>query len=505
MRLLLTLAVLCGSMHGQLLQQIVQQSAPVASASWGTPTHFVASCASGTTCAVPSVTIGAGNLVIIQARTLAAVSITATDVAGTPVDCGTRAGTQGNRSDVTCGYILSGSAVSNATVTVTFSGTTGGARTNIRVYPYSGGTPALDAIADLSANSGQSGTTFVGSAMTLTGSSDIVAVAASAFDSGGSSHSVSAVNGSWTRTDFSAAGFADQASVTSITAPTWTTTTAFTIIATSAVAFGFSPTPCVNYGIMDSSGGTAAAAPTAATVYASTFGAAGFSNPSLVSGLPWYYTVNNASTFMTYATAAHHALNGSAPRFCFGGATYSDSGNLGVALDTTGTGTVRNVVLKVPWGDTGTTTLSPVTTLGVFFKTSLSSASSVNMDVLTINTPVGGDFANAILHATAGVLRIELEGSASTPITISSNTWYQITLKSDANVGASLQVWSEDGSTQIGTTQTVAYTGTPAFANVVAFGDGSGSAVTTGNTIYWDKFAPCYLNTGTACPFPLKQ
>src|SRR6185312_11539402 len=502
---LITFVLLLGSLHAQILPPILQ--APLSAATWGSTTHFVASCASATTCAIPSVTIPASSVVVIYGRVLAAVRISSTDVAGTPTDCGISGGSQAGRSLLVCGYILSPSSVSSSTVTVTYSGTTGGSKTSLTVCPYSGGTPAIDAINDETASSGQSGTTFTGpGTLTLTGISDCVVEAASAFDSGGTSHSVSAVNGSWNGY-FSTAGFADQSNVSSVTVPTWTTTTGFTIKATGAIAFGFSPTAPQYYGLEDFSGGTAGNNFAAADLVAGLVGGLpGASNPAINGGVPHGFTVTDpATSALTYCTAAHHALNGTAPRFIWGGNTYSDANNLGMCFATSGGAVVRHIDLDVPWETvaTGLATNS-VQTGVVFFKTDLTSANTVNSVVTTIHTPAASEFCSIIVHATAGVLRLELEGSVSTPVTISANTWYQLSCKSDSAVGATAQIWSEDGTTQIGSDMTVSYatTGLGANADFFSIGFFDGTTVTTGHTMFWDKWKICY--TGT-CPWPMKE
>lgn len=481
--------------------------------SWGTPTEFFASTASGTTSAVPSVTIAAGNLVVIMARVLSPVFITGTDVAGSTTDCGVRASAATNRSIIVCAYIVSASAVSNATVTVNFSGTNGGARTDIRVYPYSNGTPALDAMADLSASASVA-SPFAGPGLTLTGSSDVVFEAGSAFN-GSSSTNVTAVDGSWTRTRFSAAGFADQASVTSISAPNWTATTP-TIKATAAVAFGFSPTSCTVSGMQDFSAGTNNTAPAAADLWTSQQGLAGFTNPSITGTSPGYWAVNTPSTFLFYSTSAHKALNTAAPRFCFGGATYSDSGSLGMRYDTTGGAVARTIQYFTPWetGNPGTSGAC-VGTMVYWLQTSLTTGSAFSMTVISaLHTPASGQFVDPQLWNTASQLRIKMEGVDTDWWDISADAanggWVQVATKSDCNVGAAMRIYDASGNiltSHLGITEitsSYAITGTAANVDYFQFGNVDGFAFPTGKTIDFDKVKICY-QYGTACPWPINE
>lgn len=488
-------------------------TASVASASFGTVSKFSSgSCASGTTCAVPTVTLASGDLAVLMARTLSPVHITATDVAGTPTDCGIRGSAATNRSIVTCAYIIPASAVTASTVTVTFSGTSGGARVVIYRVPYSGGTPAIDAVADLAANSGVA-TGFAGPSMTLTGTTDEVVQIASAFN-GSSSTNVTAVDGSWTDTVFSAAGFADQTNITSFTVPHWTATSP-TIKATGAVAFGFSPTSCLPLSMQDHAGGTNAAAPTAADLYTGWQGGAGYSSPAITGTSPAYWKVNTASTFLFYSTSAHMSLVGAAPRFCFGGATYSDSSTLGMRYDTTGGAVARTIQIFTPWetGNPGSGGVAPVSTASFLMQTSLTTGSAFSMTVIAaLHTPASGQFVDPQLWVTGGQLRIKMEGVDTDWWDISaiasSAGKIKVEMKSDSAVGAAMRVYDSSGNimtSHLGVTEitaSYAITGTGAYTDYFQYGNVDGFAFPTGQTIDFDKIEFCY-DGPTPCPWPI--
>ena len=466
---------------------------------------YTASCADAATCAVTATNgIGSGDVVIIVARVLNGVYISGTDVLGTGADAGFRAGPQGNRSFLVGYYILSSNSVaSSGTITVNFAGgTSGGARVAIYDYQVIGGTPALDAYVDLSANSGVS-SPFAGPSMTLTGS-DVVVQAASAFN-GSSSTNVTAVDGAWTNTFFSAGGFANQVNIGSFSVPNWTAASP-TFKATAAIAIGLNTTACNNFAMFDSSGGTDGANPTSATLAASTFGMTGASNPQIAYGSdPFAWQVTDSTNHLTYSTAAHHALNRTAPRFCAGGATYSDSGNLGLKLDTSGGAVVAQAIWKLPWqvDFVGTGTPNTQATATAWFYTTLTSADTVNMDNFYIagTGSGGGNYTNVALQAQAGVLRLLLEGATvGSPVTISPSTWYQLCLQWQQNGLNTLQVFDTSGN-QVGGTQTLPGHAT-AYPSYIGIGNTSGSNVTTGRVIYWDKVQFCYIGT---CTYPAKE
>ena len=123
------------------------------------------------------------------------------------------------------------------------------------------------------------------------------------------------------------------------------------------------------------------------------------------------------------------------------------------------------------------------------------------MDVFGIfGTGTGSsNFCNAVLHSNGAIIRMELEGTVDAYVTISPNTWYQLALLWDRNATGKLMVFSEDGTTQIGTTQTIAQHAT-AYPLYVYFGDFNGSPVTTGKTIWWDKVKVFFLGNTPAYP-----
>lgn len=466
--------------------------------------QYTASVGAATTAAVVATNgVAAGDLLVIEARVVTPCSMVSIDVGGTLLDSGVRASAAGNRGNMVAAYVLSASTVNaGATITITFSANHGGAKVNIRDYTVSGGTAALDAVTDLSSNnlSDPANQVTGPSALTLTGTGDVVIQAANAWN-GSSEGTISAVDGLWVDTAFSTAGFADQVGISSFSAPNWTSGTR-TIKSTLALAFGFTPTPASYVSMIDFSAGVAGNAPTAADLESSTFGAASITSPNISAGDPRYWQVVTPGTYLTYNASAHHALNGSAPRFAVSGTTYSDGGSLGLQYDTSGTGATRYARMFFPWGNNYPGAgVSPTAMATCFFRTSLSGTDTVNMDVFGIfGTGTGSsNFCNAVLHSNGAIIRMELEGTVDAYVTISPNTWYQLALLWDRNATGKLMVFSEDGTTQIGTTQTIAQHAT-AYPLYVYFGDFNGSPVTTGKTIWWDKVKVFFLGNTPAYP-----
>jgi hypothetical protein len=481
---------------------------PGRAATGATPTitlshHWIASCADATTCAVTATGgVAAGNLLVIQAMTANAVYISSISAGGAAVDANIRAGVSSRRF-LSGAYVLSASAVaSGATITVTFSGTTGttGARVSIRDFAYSGGSMALDAVGDISSNSGVS-SPVSGVPLTLSGTSDAVIQWAFANNGSGTAN-ITAVSAPWADTDFSAnAGFADQVGITSFAAPTWTAATP-TLYSAAAMAFGFGVTPCTHNALVDFRGGTDGASVTAADLTASLLGGTANSNPIIAAGQTAYFTATNAGTTLKYSTAAHHSLYGSALRFCNGGASYTDSNNLGLVYDTTSAGTtVRNVTWTFPYVNAPGQGVASKATAQMWFYTTMSGSDTANMDIFGIfgNTGANGiNFANVILNAGGGSMTIRFEGSVDANITISSSTWYRIEVQYEMGGTHRLRVYNEAGS-QVGSEMTVAGS-TDKYPKNVYFGDLISNAKTTGRVLYFDKIKVCYIGP---CSYPM--
>ena len=122
---------------------------------------------------------------------------------------------------------------------------------------------------------------------------------------------------------------ADNLNTTSGSAPTWTSGSASDAVV-AAMAFGVNVTPCVNYTLVNFSAGTAGANPAPADLLASTFGAYG---TIIGSGSKdeFFWKFDDApDVALTYQTGANFPLAGTMPLFCQGGATYANSGTVGL-------------------------------------------------------------------------------------------------------------------------------------------------------------------------------
>jgi Chitobiase/beta-hexosaminidase C-terminal domain len=486
--------------YGQGILSQIMQTQPSAGGSLTLAHHWQSSaCGNATTCSV-TITggVSTGDLVVISVSTLNEVSISSVNVGGTTIDANIRSGISTNKF-LTAAYIYPATSTAGPMV-VTFSAASGGAQVNIRDYTVSGGTPALDATNDLSSASGLSSPT-PGVSMTTTGTGDVVIEVASA------DVNVTAITSPWSTnadfaTDETGAGTADAFGRSSgFTAPNWTAA-ALTVKETEGMAFGFNVTPCTPGAMFDSSGGTNTAAPTATTLSNSTFGATGAASPLISGNEPWSWGVTNNGPALTYSTSAHKALLGSAPRFCNGGTTYSDSASLGLELTTAnGNNTINSIAFTFPYQTSGFG-VSPIVLMSAWYQTTLGQTDTVNCDCLTIGGSGSGGttFANLIVSGSGTQLQAELEGAtAGSPVPISSSTWYQMALEYAKSGIIKLNVYDSSGF-QVGNTMTGVAGNGPALDAIV--GNNLASTMTSGAFMYWDKVQFCYLGC-TDAQYPL--
>lgn len=303
--------------------------------SWtGTVLSYSVYCASSsTTCGVPSVTLAAGDaaLVISTAYTNYVYVVSVSGQPCVPLNLSVNAYTTGGFQSA-C-LILSASAVTNATVTATWSAASTGIVSIVRAHTASG-TAAIDAYnsyglstssSSLNAPSLTAGATndlcvsYVG--YTGSGSAAIASpytLLSTAFSSGAGNY----------------AALAYEVNVSSCATPNWTSLSGSS--SNFVIAVGFAPSSTVPWGLMDSSGGSNGATPTAATLATSTQGFFSFgSYANAYGGLGnWSFPRSGGTTGLTYCTAAHHGLLNATPRFLYGGVTYSDSGSVGMCFAT---------------------------------------------------------------------------------------------------------------------------------------------------------------------------
>jgi hypothetical protein len=400
------------------------------------------------------------------------------------------------------GWIASTSSAT-ATCTVTFTGTTGGARVVIYDIPVSGGTATVDAINSNLASS--FGATFSSPALTLTGTTDVVLSIAFANANFGKTNITAATSCTNTNFDTTQTGMGAclEKNVTNYTAPTWTpashSTPAGAVV--TNIAFGFTPTPAFDYAITDMSGVTSGTVPTNTTMQASSFGF--WSNGTIANFNP---TWTISGTGCTASTSAHHALLNSPPRLLYSGVTYADSGSVGISCSTT-PGANNNVKITAPTGGsvsssvpyTGTVTSScvdfqmsnPSTTTSTFADLFTTSGSTGYMNVLQGNP--GG---------TQDQISTEvIPGGGSSTWNISPNTWYKL-CESVTTTGNSQAAVYTDSGTVVSPGVFTSSGGASGGWIGYYFGIGAGTPA-TGQTLWFDKAVVCSQDTTTTCPFPL--
>lgn len=223
-------------------------------------------------------------------------------------------------------YVIGATAISNATVTVTFAnndgGTTdGGGSVVLVVVTPPAGTLYLEPLD--STPRAVSATTFSGLALTLSCTQCLVIEAAIA------STSVTAVSSPYSANAVFAGGMgvAVNANTTSAAAPTWTATATPAHETVLAISFGIGVTlPCSQLTMIDFSGGTSGNQVTNSTLQASIYGAPWISTGS---GDGMSVATPNGTDNLVWDTAGHH-VNPNPIRFCYGGngntagATYTD-------------------------------------------------------------------------------------------------------------------------------------------------------------------------------------
>ena len=206
--------------------------------------------------------------------------------------------------------------------------------------------------------------------------------------------------------------------------------------------------------ITDFSAGTNAAVVDATTLNASTFGVSGS-----------YWSVTSAATHLTYATGAKTPFGGTIPTQSVN-PWPGDTGTLGVNLYVPDN-VVRFARFTVPG------TVAAVITAGIWFKTDYLSTATPNLDIFLIQGAAENNYVNVPFQGNGATLRLASEFASvvtgditGTPVAISRDTWYWITLRYSSGPGVSHAVRVYDSTlTQVGNEQSA----TPARAGAASY------------------------------------
>jgi Putative Ig domain len=463
-------------------------------------------CGNETTCSVALTgNVTAGNLLVITSSTVTSgIKISSISAGGTFISGNLINGAEFVSTPwLDGGYVYPATATSGPIV-VTFSGSTGGAQVNIREYSVpSGAATALDALGSVYNSSVNS--PFNGFSLKLSGANDLVVQWAVA------NTDVSAVSSPYGNvecaTDETGMCSADNLNTTSGNAPTWTASGASDAVV-AAMAFGIGVTPCQNYTLVDFSAGTSGNSPTLADLLSSTFGAYGTIIGS-GSETNFYWSTPNGDTAITYQTGAYHALSGTMPRFCQGGATYVDNPSTPGVEYNNGIGGSGEQDLRINLP----TFLysSQAVTSGMYFMTTIPATDTGGwVDIHTIWQYEQGNYTNISLETQAGganQLGIFLECCGVTSndfFPIQSNTWYWITSQQQPGGTDLVQVYDVNNNALLTHNGAQELSGAEPGTNPVAsisFGRNGGYGTPTAGYVQnYDKMIYCW--TGN-CPFPL--
>lgn len=389
-------------------------------------------CSGSTTCSMAlPVSLGTGNMVTIRCYTANAVAIQSVNVGGTLVPVYSVATGNTNSFFPTYGHIISSTATAGPVI-VTFSGNMGtGSTCYGGELSYSSGTPKLDqAHGTLKA-----GTTSVTgeTVATLSGSNDYM-VQANNTDY----QITTAVSGTgWANGKFDATngpGWANKLNSITSTAPTWTVSSGSGNAATTDAAYATDATACNDVAFIDASGGTNGNTVTAATLKSSTFGYD-------TTGLNNSWDVTASAAGITYATGAAFGSLHTSRRTCGDGVTHTGTSTLGIQYDMANAAKALARFYFVGSGSKAS--------VGFFYKTGLTTQTNedqIGFTPVLTNAAVGIQFHN-------GTIQLECFGGSvttSTVASISSNTWYWITMQIDTAVGGAATVYETSGWTSLG-------------------------------------------------------
>ena len=403
---------------------IAQSGVPLIGGTWnggltgscGTVTRFSVAATTGTSANVSTVTLGTGDQVLVSASEGSGgsgyehiSSVTGQTGYIIPFWGWSYAGSGFAGGGTSWYYIPSASGITSATLTVNDSTSRlPGPRIFVIDIPNAAGTASIDAISTYSLGD-NTNASLTQAPITTSGTNDCV-VGFAAF-----SNSVSSPwNTNFTDLGGSTQGASSTTWLSNITSspstPVWANSNGNGMGAVGEFALGYNVTASLPYCLMDSSGGTNTVLPTVATVAASTFGCS--VGPGSGGGASNFtFTVNDNSSSLTYATAAHHALLNPAWRFLYSGATYSDSNTLGVAIATVNSSQSTSIQMTLP-GNLNSNffyLINPTVTQSVdFYTTVLGSDNLGPVHIFTEGTP-SGDGPNIAVQTTGGNLEFLCE------------------------------------------------------------------------------------------------
>jgi len=367
------------------------------------------------------------------------------------------------------GYVI-GTNSATSPITVTYEAEAAGATIGIFEIAYSGvGTPSLDVDNRQYAASGGSPT---GPAFTMSGGRDVVIHTAWGF------HSMTAVSAPYnTPTGYSSFqsgyGFAAAFNQSSVTTPTWTTTTG--VSGLTGIAFGLSPTAITTQKFTDFEASTDGTTATEALLQASSKGWG--------SGL---WSTLGTGAAMKFASAASKPLLTAITRLNDGSSVSAAAGSLGIQFLTSTVLSYCQIDFAAGSGSAQTATSFSA---GIWFKSDLPAVDLSNMDVFSLTCPGGSGFANAkFLQSPGGMSRcFQLEvvgGGGNSQINIASSTWYWLTLQYNKTGSNILKIYDASGSLVGTITEAHSGTGMPSY---LVFGQTSGNTPTTGYVCNFDS------------------
>lgn len=453
-------------------------SAPPVTPFTGTLVQFKSIFASGgvTAAITMDAPFGNGNLLVIMCQfETAPYDILSVDAGGVYVPVPALQGADPSPSGMAGGYVYP-SVAGGPVVTLTFAGST---TANFAIWEIAptAGVPALDVAVH---NYIASGTSPSGQAAALSSSKACVFVAGQTkFPA-----LVTAINAPYNPRIASGQFWGEALNVASFTTPQMTTDNS-AISSITALAFGASPLAFKTEAFCDFEAGTDGADCTSALLTASTYG---WKIPQ--------WTINGPGAAMKFASAASMPALNDTGRLNDGGSRLAGVGNKGVRYLTS---SVKSFLEFVCFPGGGSL-ISPVATMGVWFKSDIPFNDASNMDLTGIAAISGTDFASVKYLLGGGGRIFQLEtgaGGGTHDIAVSPSTRYCITVKFDKSGPHILRIYAADGTTLIGEAQE-ASAGT-AFAGKSGVGQSSANTPTTGFFADFDSFG--FDPTGTRWPY----
>lgn len=447
-----------GTAWGQMLQGVSTSKPPTAAITFAELQHpGNYSCASATTCSVTLTTgITAGSLLVIQAMATNRVYPVSINVGGTLIPVySSNAFSSGNTKNIMQAYVCSATSTAGPVV-VTFNGTTGGSRVELREFSVTGGCNGNVVLDSASGSVNAGGSTFNGETQTVNGTNDVLAQFNNSKDT-----TVTSVASPWnTNADFdpSGDGYARKINTTVGTAPSWVGDVSSSFDATSAIAIGAGTTACNDENFLDFSGGTNGSNLATATLNSSTVG------PTFA----WGSASGTPAGSETFSTSAYKALL-SSYRTCSGGKT-GTGGTLGMKFDVSAS---TNYFFPFPLFAANGANPSTSVSYGFWYQTHVDTADTGYYSMNMIQDLNGLDFMSLMGHT--GELYLEAKtdtngnplictGSScngNNKFSYTADTWYWITGQMNkyvANGTSSTSLAIGTGSKSFTTTAGLGYT-----------------------------------------------